>query len=250
MKKLSILLSVMLLTIGIISSSIGTYALQGFTKVNVIAKDLEGNILKETPTAYAVGDEYDTTDEIKAIERELGDNYYLATTPDNAKGAISQDLDDKSIDVVYLYANKDRMAKYVVKHIDKESKKEIAKGEESVDIKDNENSYSKTNVKGYKYIKADVAKKSVLDNNFYTEEINITFYYEKVTNENPGENPNHRDPVVNNTNKKDIKDINKNKDNKPATSDSSNFLGLIGLFSVTAASLVATTLKLKKDRNK
>lgn len=247
MKKLSILLSVMLLTIGIIASSIGTYALQGFTKVNVIAKDLEGNILKETPTAYAVGDEYDTTDEIKAIERELGDNYYLATTPDNAKGAISQDLDDKSIDVVYLYANKERMAKYVVKHVDKESKKEIAKGEESVDIKDNENSYSKTNVKGYKYIKADVAKKSVLDNNFYTEEINITFYYEKVTNGNPGENPNHRDPVVNNTNKKDI---NKNKDNKPATSDSSNFLGLIGLFSITAASLVATTLKLKKDRNK
>ena len=247
MKKLSILLSVMLLTIGIIASSIGTYALQGFTKVNVIAKDLEGNILKETPTAYAVGDEYDTTDEIKAIERELGDNYYLATTPDNAKGAISQDLDDKSIDVVYLYANKERMAKYVVKHVDKESKKERAKGEESVDIKDNENSYSKTNVKGYKYIKADVAKKSVLDNNFYTEEINITFYYEKVTNGNPGENPNHRDPVVNNTNKKDI---NKNKDNKPATSDSSNFLGLIGLFSITAASLVATTLKLKKDRNK
>lgn len=246
MKKLSILLSVMLLTIGIIASSIGTYALQGFTKVNVIAKDLEGNILKETPTAYAVGDEYDTADEIKAIERELGDNYYLASTPANAKGTISQDLDDKSIDVVYLYANKDRMAKYVVKHIDKESKKEIAKGEESVDIKDNENSYSKTNVKGYKYIKVDVAKKPVLDNNFYSEEINITFYYEKVTNGNPGENPNHRDPVVNNTNKKDI---NKNKDGKPATSDSSNILGLIGLFSLTVTSLVATTLKLKKDRN-
>lgn len=246
MKKLSILLSVMLLTIGIIASSIGTYALQGFTKVNVIAKDLEGNILKETPTAYAVGDEYDTADEIKAIERELGDNYYLASTPANAKGTISQDLDDKSIDVVYLYANKDRMAKYVVKHIDKESKKEIAKGEESVDIKDNENSYSKTNVKGYKYIKVDVAKKAVLDNNFYTEEINITFYYEKVTNGNHGENPNHRDPAMNNTNKKDII---KNKDGKPATSDSSNILGLIGLFSVTTASLVATTLKLKKGRN-
>lgn len=246
MKKLSILLSVMLLTIGIIASSIGTYALQGFTKVNVIAKDLEGNVLKETPTAYAVGDEYDTTDEIKAIERELGDNYYLASTPDNAKGTISQDLDDKSIDVVYLYANKDRMAKYVVKHIDKESKKEIAKGEESVDIKDNENLYSKINVKGYKYIKADVAKKSVVDNKFYTEEINITFYYEKVTNGNHGEDPNHRDPVVNNKNKKDII---KNKDAKPATSDSSNILGLIGLFSVTTASLVATTLRLKKGRN-
>lgn len=246
MKKLSILLSVMLLTVGIIASSIGTYALQGFTKVNVVAKDLEGNILKETPTAYAVGDEYDTTDEIKTIEKELGDNYYLAVTPDNAKGTISQDLDDKSIDVVYIYANKERMAKYVVKHVDKESKKEIAKGEESVDIKDNENLYSNTNVKGYKYIKADIAKKAVLDNDHYTEVINITFYYEKVTNGNHGNNPNNRDSVVNNTHKEDK---NKIKDKKPATSDSSNTIGLIGLFSITAISLVATTLKLKKYRN-
>lgn len=245
MKKLSILLSVMLLTIGIIASSIGTYALQGFTKVNVIAKDLEGNILKETPVAYAVGDEYDTTDEIKAIERELGDNYYLALTPDNAKGTISQDLDDKSIDVVYIYANKERMAKYVVKHVDKKSKKEIAKGEESVDIKDKENSYSNINLKGYKYIKTDIAKKAVLDNKFYTEEINITFYYEKVTNGNHGNNP-EQDTVVNNTHKEDK---NKIKDKRPATSDSSNTIGLIGLFSITAISLVATTLKLKKDRN-